>query len=194
MPTSDVERIYKEFSDLIELLKDQGELSLQTAAEDSFRKILLLSAASYFEYELTAVVGAFVEEITSANGLVIALVRNKAISRQYHSWFKWEAKNANQFFGLFGSNFSSHMTMLVKSSPEIDRSIRAFLEVGEHRNRLVHQNFASFALEKTAEEIFALFKEALPFIETVGRELRECSKLTQLMSPEQTSTSVTSHV
>lgn len=185
MPTSEVERIYKEFSDLVQLLKGQGELSLQTAAEDSFRKILLLSAASYFEYELTSAVASFVEEITSANGLVTALVRNKAISRQYHSWFKWEAKNANQFFGLFGPQFSLHMAAVVKGAPDVDGAIRAFLEVGEQRNRLVHQNFASFALEKTAEEIFALYNEALPFIKTVSRELRECSRQSHVLSVPQ---------
>jgi hypothetical protein len=185
MPASDVERIYKEFADLVQLLKDQGELSLQTAAEDSFRKVLLLSAASYFEYELTAVVAAFVEEITSANGLVTSLVQNKAISRQYHSWFNWNVKNANQFFGLFGQDFSAHMVARVKSSSELDRAIKAFLEVGEQRNRLVHQNFASFSLEKTAEDIFALYKEALPFIEAISRELRECSRLTQSSNPDE---------
>jgi len=68
------------------------------------------------------------------------------------------------------------MKTLVGSSPELERSIRAFLEVGQQRNRLAHQNFASFALEKTSDEIFALYKQALPFVDRIGDELRKCSK------------------
>jgi RiboL-PSP-HEPN len=176
MPASDVERIHKEFTDLVQLLSDRSELSLQTSADDSFRKVLLLSAASYFEHELTTIIAAFVAEVTSSDGLIMALVQNKAISRQYHTWFNWNDKNANQFFGLFGEDFKIHMTALVKSSPELDNSIKAFLEIGQQRNRLVHQNFASFGLEKTSDEIFTLYRDAVPFIETVSRELRECSK------------------
>lgn len=165
-----------EFSQLLEFLTANSEISLRAATDDSFRKVLILSAASYFEYRLTDVVTMFVDEITSSDGLVGALVKNKAINRQFHTWFDWEGKNANQFFGMFGEQFKTHMKALVKSSPELELSIKAFLEVGQQRNRLVHQNFASFALEKTADEIFALYTEALSFIDKIGAELRECSK------------------
>jgi hypothetical protein len=176
MAASDVERIHKEFTELVQVLVDHKELSLQASADDSFRKVLLLSAASYFEHELTTIISAFVAEVTSSDGLIMALVQNKAISRQYHTWFNWNDKNANQFFALFGEGFKVHMVGLVKSSPGLDDSIRAFLEIGQQRNRLVHQNFASFALEKTSDEIFSMFRNALPFVDTVSKELRECSK------------------
>jgi len=176
MPASGVERIHGEFTGLLQLLTAQNELSLLASADDSFRKILLLSAGSYFEYELTTIVTDFVVEISAPDSLVAALVKNKAISRQYHTWFEWEQKNANRFFAMFGEPFKKHMGGLVKSSSEVDGAIKAFLEIGEHRNRLVHQNLASFVLEKTADEIFALYTQALPFIDIVGKELRSCSK------------------
>src|SRR4051812_11488074 len=95
---SDVDRIHREFTELIGFLTTHGEVSLQSAVDDSFRKILTISAASYFEHRLTAIVTDFVAEIASPDVMVSALVRNKAISRQYHTWFTWDASNANTFF------------------------------------------------------------------------------------------------
>jgi hypothetical protein len=175
MPLSDVDRIYDEFTALLKVLADQNEISLQAAADDSFRKVLVLSAASYFEHELTAIVAAYVDEISASDALIKGLVQSKAIDRQYHTWFNWKEKNANQFFGMFGNEFKTHMAAVIKASPDLDRSIKAFLEMGQQRNRLAHQNFAGFTMEKTAEEIFQLYKDSQLFIETVNNELRVCS-------------------
>ena len=68
------------------------------------------------------------------------------------------------------------MTSLVKGSPDLDKAIRAFLELGDGRNMLAHQNFAAFAMQKTSEEIYKLYQDAMPFIETVRSELRVCSR------------------
>lgn len=176
MSSSDVDRIHREFTELVAFLAEKGEISMQSAADDSFRKVLIISAASYFEHELTGVVTAFVDEMASSDALVAALVHNKAVSRQYHTWFSWDAKNANQFFALFGEEFKAHMRLVIRGSPGLDKSIQAFLELGEGRNRLAHQNFAAFALEKTAEEIYKLYQEAFPFINSVRNELRVCSR------------------
>ena len=176
MASSDVDRIHRELTELITFLAERGEVSLQTAADDSFRKVMIISAASYFEHELTGIVMEFVDGIAASDALVTALVRNKAVSRQYHTWFKWDAKNANQFFGMFGEEFKDHMGVLVKGSEDLDTAIKAFLELGDGRNRLAHENFAAFAMEKTADEIFKLYQEAMPFIDSVRTELRTCSQ------------------
>jgi hypothetical protein len=136
---------------------------------------MVISAASYFEHELTGIVLEFVDEIAS-DALVTALVRNKVVSRQYHTWFKWDAKNVNQFFGMFGEDFKDHMGVLAKGSPDLDKAIKAFLELGDGRNRLAHENFAAFAMEKTADEIFQLYQDAMPFIDSVRDQLRACSQ------------------
>jgi hypothetical protein len=174
--TSDVDRIHKEFTDLIQFLASNGEISLRSSADDAFRKVLTISAASYFEHVLTGIVMEFVEETVSAETMVTALVRNRVISRQYHTWFTWEARNANSFFGMFGDGFKAHMTALVKATPDLDRAIKAFLELGDGRNMLAHQNFAAFAMQKTSDEIFKLYQDAMPFIESVRTELRACSQ------------------
>jgi hypothetical protein len=173
---SDVDRIHKEFTDLIGFLASHGEVSLRSSADDAFRKVLTIRAASYFEHILTGIVMDFVEETVSAETMVTSLVRNRVVSRLYHTWFTWDAKNANGFFGMFGDGFRAHMTALVKARPDLDKAVKAFLELGEGRNMLAHQNFAAFAMQKTSDEIFKLYQDAMPFIESVRTELRACSQ------------------
>jgi hypothetical protein len=175
---SDVDRIHREFTDLIGFLAEK-------AADDTFRKVLIMSAASYCEHILTNVVMEFVSEIASSDALVTSLVHGQVVSRKYHTWFAWNGNNANQFFKMFGEGFRSHMVAVVKASPEIDKAIKAFLELGDGRNMLAHENFAAFAMQKTADEIFRLYQDAMPFIECVRTELRACSaKLRTLASAE----------
>lgn len=168
---SSVDRLYEESSSIIKALGG-GEPSLAIAAADNFRKALVLASASYFEHRVSTCVLDFVNECTKGSDLVVSFVKNKAVSRQYHTWFKWDESNANQFFGLFGSSFKQAMTERVKASEDLRESIRAFLEVGNERNKLVHQDFASFALEKTLDEIYALYRQSLLFVDDLAEYLR----------------------
>jgi hypothetical protein len=172
-----VDKLYEEATTIIQVLEGSAEVSLQVAAGDNFRKALLLAAASYFEHLVCTCVLEFVRDRSSGSMLVQNFVRNKAIARQYHNWFNWEDNNANQFFALFGSEFRSQMSVLVKSSDALNAAVKAFLEIGSERNKLVHQDYATFSLEKTLEEIYALYLRALPFVEKLPNSLRECDKL-----------------
>ncbi len=109
-----------------------------------------------------------------SNGeVVVEFVRNKAIERQFHSYFSWGARNANQFFRLFGEGYKSYMAQRVKADQSYDQAVRAFLEIGDARNRLVHQDFGNFTLEKTSEEIFALYEEASRFVRSIESSFDE---------------------
>lgn len=168
-----VDRLYEESSSVIAAL-GRDEPSLAAAAGDNFRKALVLAAASYFEHRVSTCVLDFVHEKTNGNGLVVGFVKNKAISRQYHTWFKWDESNASQFFGLFGSQFKQMMAARINASEDLRASIQAFLEVGNERNKLVHQDFATFSLEKTLAEIYALYRQSLLFVNGLDTHLREC--------------------
>ncbi len=146
-------------------LQSQDQISFLNDVDDQSRKALLLSAASYFEQKITELLNEHIRYVTTQNTLVISFVKNKAISRQYHTFFKWDDTNANQFWGLFGTDFKNEMKELLRRNTELDESVKAFLELGNERNKLVHGNFASFSLEKTSEEIYALYKKAVSFID-----------------------------
>lgn len=168
-----VDRFYREFQELVLYLEKGGELSLRNVAESTFRKDLLLVAASYFEWVISESLVEFVRECSDSNAAILEFLKNKAISRQYHSLFDWDSNNANKFYSLFGEGFRKFMKSELNSDNALENSVRCFMEIGRERNRLVHQDFGSFALEKTAAEIYALYKTAIPFVECIPVKLHE---------------------
>ena len=54
-------------------------------------------------------------------------------------------------------------------------AIKAFMELGSERNRLVHQDFGTYSLEKTSDEIYKLYETALPFVKSIPDKLRRFS-------------------
>lgn len=179
--TSPVDRLHSDFEALVALL-DQ-EPSLRATADDNFRKSILLSAASYFEFTLSEAVQAFAIEASNSSELLGALVKRKAIDRQYHTWFDWERSNANAFYRLFGETFCDFMKHKHASEEWLDPAVRAFMELGRSRNLLVHGNYGAFSLEKTASEIYDSYKLALRFVEAVPALLRDCNGKTCVITP-----------
>jgi hypothetical protein len=163
------------FLDVAKLLGDANEPSLVFALDDVARKTLLVSAASYFEVQLSRAVEDFCRTSSGANSLVPSLVTAKAVKRQYHTWFSWDGSNANAFFAMFGSDFKAHMQDVLKDSPDLEDQISAFMELGRERNRLVHGDYATYPVEKTAQEIYATYLIALEFVRRVPIELRACA-------------------
>lgn len=141
--------------------------SLKVTAVDVFGKTLLLAAASYFEKKITSILVDEVERRSPSDVLIIEFFKNKALSRNYHTFFAWESKNANAFFALFGDGFKDYMKDCCNNDEDLRTSIRAFLELGNDRNRLVHQNFGEFVMEKNVEEVYDLYCKAIRFVERI---------------------------
>lgn len=171
-----VDRLHDEFSELLAFLDDNKQVSLRNVADDNFRKTLLMTVASSFERRMTDTVINFVREATSEKHVLVWLVRNKAVSRQYHTWFDWNKRNANKFFGLFGPAFRNYAKTIVNEDDDLQSSIRSFLEIGDARNRLVHQDFGSFTIEKTSQEIYDLYSSAEKFVEWFPDTVRRFSE------------------
>ena len=177
MASTPVDALHREFGDLLAVLDEAGEISLRSTADANFRKALLLAAASYFERQLTDVVVSFAEAATSPNHVVAWLIKRRVVERQYHTWFAWDARNANRFFGMFGDSFRDHMRSLVDENNKLSLSIEAFMEIGRERNRMVHQDYGSYTLEKTSEEIYEMYRSATRFVERFSQELRRYSSI-----------------
>ena len=160
-----VDHLFHEHLSLVEFLANSGEISLRYNVEDNFRKTLLVAGASYIEANLSDRLIRLFAETTNAPEPLVEFFRNKAIARQYHTFFNWDGRNANAFFGLFGTRFREFMGERVSGDSNLDSCIRAFLELGSLRNQLVHQNFSIFPLEKTVDEIYDLYQRALIFVE-----------------------------
>lgn len=169
---TNIDRIFREHKNLKEFLTGHKEISLEASTDEIYRKTLLLAISSYFEDRITNCVLQYVQDQTHEKHIISELVRTKVVSRQYHTWFDWNSKNVNSFLGMFGEEFKKYATKKIKNE-KLEESIKNFLELGLNRNRLVHQNFASFSLEKTSEELYSSYQSAIKFIEWLPKSLRE---------------------
>ncbi|MBE7122992.1 HEPN domain-containing protein [Bacillus cereus] len=154
---------FKENKEVLDFLESQNEVSFRNDIDNKLKKVLLLSVASFFEKEVTDLVVNFISKKTEDNDLIVSFVSNKAVSRQYHTYFDWKGNNANQFFGLFGSNFKKEIEKEIKGK-ELEPAVKAFLELGGLRNNMVHQNTGTYNIEKTTKEIYELYKIAVSFL------------------------------
>ena len=161
-----IDELHVNFLEVIEEIS-QENISLRNTATNNFRKSLLLSAASFFEQEVIEVLKAKIRDWGGNRAELNELMRVKVIERQYHTLFNWKGRNANSFFKLFGPEFAEFMVSQIKGDDALDDSIAAFIEVGRERNRLVHSNFGSYTLEKTFDEIFALYSKGKMFVDGI---------------------------
>jgi hypothetical protein len=158
-----VEDFYFSYTDLIKQIPSSN-LSLQNWAHENFRRVLVLTMANYLENEITNILKAFCQA-KSTGDMLYSFVKNKAMTRQYHTYFEWEGRNGNTFFSLFGDDFKKRAMEEVKSTPALDEGIKAFLEIGKTRNRLIHESLYAVDIgNKTAKEFFELFNKSLIFI------------------------------
>lgn len=163
--TTVVHKFFMDNQELKAVLESSNEISLLQTAEDSLRKSLALAAGSYFEFEISNLLVQFTARKSNNCPELVGFIKNKALNRQYHSLFVWSVANANSFFGFFGEEFRNQAQEDVKNSQNLKDAVKSFLELGELRNMVVHQNFASFATDKTSDEIFSSFENALVFLE-----------------------------
>ncbi|HTR41175.1 MAG TPA: HEPN domain-containing protein [Pseudomonadales bacterium] len=166
-----LQRLVDESAELKELLSAQSELSLLSSAEDNSRKTLVLSAASLFEYRITEALLSYADKISNSDRCIISLIRNKAIKRQYHTFFDWENKKLGPFPTLLGEEIGAMLKSACSNSPGKEQSL-AFLEIGYLRNCLVHQNYATYNLESSADDIRKLCESADNFVSFVEQLLK----------------------
>lgn len=171
MPKTVIDVMFEEFSTLIVFLEKKGEVSLQSMIDSIFKKTLALSAASFFEEEIRGILLKLFAERSANDELISNFLQKQALERQYHKLFRWDGNNANSFFSLFGEHFKDSACQDVNGDPELAEAIRVFLYLGETRNELAHLNFASFALEATAEEIYNRYQKAFSFILYLRKKL-----------------------
>ncbi|MCL2283189.1 MAG: HEPN domain-containing protein [Fibromonadales bacterium] len=156
MLNNSVELLKKDFDEISKILNtNKPQPSLQNNFDRTYKKVLLLSAASYFEYEITEIL----KSCAKHKDKMIAEFCKKIKERKYFKLFKWENYAKNEDYGELINAFK------INEKDNILGSTKAFLEIGHFRNELVHNDFARYQLEKTTEEIYNLFRQAEKFIE-----------------------------
>lgn len=168
-----IEKLYSDNKALSDYLLSQGQLSFWADVDNNFKKVLLLAVASYLEKQITEILTDFSSQASSNCDPLVNFVQNKAIKKQYHTFFNWETKNVNNFLGLFGDSFKAQCVSDINTDNNLNDGVKAFLEIGSQRNYLVHENYAAYYLEKTSDEIFELYKKSQAFIDYLKRKFTE---------------------
>lgn len=106
----------------------------------------------------------------STDDKVSNFVLKKAISRQYHTYFTWDGNNVNSFLGLFGEEFKKEVSAIISQDEVLKEQMKAFLQLGNERNKMVHENFLVYNLEKTFDEIIQMNEKAGKFVEFLRKE------------------------
>jgi hypothetical protein len=168
-----VRAIYDDHSQLLEYLRAKQEPSFANSLENTLPKVLLLASASHLEHEMQGLILDYFRDVTGNREPAVFFVQKKAVLRQYHTYFAWDSGNANAFFALFGDEFKSSMSGLLRTDDKLASAVRDFVTLGSLRNQLVHQNYAAFTMQNTAEEIWVMYENALKFVERFPSLLRE---------------------
>ena len=156
-------------------LSDQGEISLKVDADRRFTKILILACASYFEDEVIKIIESYVKTKTGNNEAIVSLLKKKALSRQYHTLFDWDRKNANRLFSFFGEESKNIHLEDLKSEKDLQVYEEDFMFLGRLRNTLVHTNFAIVSIDETYEEVYAKYNNAVKFVLYIKEHLNNQS-------------------
>ena len=164
-----IDKFYENFTKLKSFLLSQSQLDYFNIVENDFRKNLLISSASFIESELQRILIDFIES-NSNHSAITYFMKKKAIARQYHTYFDWNGNNINSFLGLFGEEFKKEIQDKIKTK-NILKNTKDFLELGKLRNELVHQNFVTYNLEKTTDEVKQLFDSANQFLIFFEKEI-----------------------
>ena len=178
LPSNRVEELLRDHRELVEYLGAANSLLLRDRAESAFAKTLLLAAASYFEVRLTQMIIDLYLDMTQGVEELAEFVKRQAIGRRFAQLFQWGSdegpgRNANSFYVLFGDGFSAHMKQKVREDRDFDESVKAFLEVGNLRNQMVHENYADFQLNKTVEDVYSLYTRAARFVDEFPGSIRQ---------------------
>ena len=176
--SSRIEELRNDHQDIVDYLQSNGQILLQSRAQDAFSKTLIVAAASHFEVRLTQAIVDLYLETTGPKDILAQFVKRQAIGRRFAQLFNWgdesrHGQNANGFYRLFGPGFADYMIQKVRDDKSLDDSVKAFLEIGNLRNQMVHENYADFQLNKTVDEVYSLYQTATTFVERFPIEIRE---------------------
>jgi len=124
-----VDILYTEYLSIVGYLDENSQPSLSSDVNKYFTKVIILSAASYFEHRIQEILVEFIVKETNNHIPALNFFKKKAIGMQYHTYFYWgeknnpnkPGKNANSFFALFGDDFKKQVEERLTQSQDLTR-------------------------------------------------------------------------
>jgi hypothetical protein len=171
MAESYIESFYRSHRDLVDFLLENGQPTFAADVNENFRRSLILAIASSFEHDISDIIRSLPARHAHGNAFLTELVAQKAVARQYHTYFEWDKPNANKFFSMFGPDYKAASQKKFNEDSAFKASVLAFLSLGETRNRMVHQNYLQFSLDLSPDDIIQKFRQAQSFIDYIRKSL-----------------------
>ncbi|MCH5161871.1 MAG: hypothetical protein J1G38_00075 [Clostridiales bacterium] len=156
------------YHEIHKYLIENGQVSFANDVDSYYKKILVFSCASLFE---NLICNSIYEKAKIVCPAPIAeFIRNKAIERQYHTYFQWKepkTSSINVFLGLWGDDFKTSFLNVIKNDEKLSDGVKAFLILGNERNLMAHENFIEYNPISTFNEIKVLYEQADYFVNTL---------------------------
>lgn len=158
---------YKEnIKELNKLLHENYYLTtLLNEYNDISRRILLISSANSFERHLTKFIPSVFSE--KDNSILHNFLSKQALSRKYHTLFKWEQstthKNCNTFYSLFGEDFKKEIRNKIEREDDLKKGENDFITLGNERNQITHKGVKFAEYNRDMDSVFELYKSALQY-------------------------------
>jgi hypothetical protein len=159
--------LYAEYKELADGLAASNELTFASTASAALTKNLLLAAASRLEVVFSESICSLFSSEDPAARIKQNFVRNRALSRRFHTFFDWEKNNIGQVFSAFGPEFKTYAQELTRDDEEFTTSYQSFLQICSLRNELVHNDFATFPIDKTLDELAMQYSKSAAWLETL---------------------------
>ncbi|MGI9250178.1 MAG: HEPN domain-containing protein [Pseudohongiellaceae bacterium] len=173
IPGDSKEKLERLFQMYHEVLKETDEiLPVGLLLQETLLKTIVISVASHLERMTIITIRNLVGTLVGHQGQIIEnFVYNKMLDRNFHSLFQWDKRQANKFYSYFSgsnkdeANFTEFMKGKVRKDSDFNEAVESFLELGEQRNNLVHNDLASAQLDNiTIEDIERKYQAAQGFL------------------------------
>ena len=183
---NEVERIYEELKAIGQIVVASNDVSARTDFGAHSAKTLLLAGASNFERRIISSIENHVNTET-LSGVIRHFVLHQAVERKFFSLFNFsaDAKTINAFFAKFGADYSQWAKDDIKAAG-IEKSQLDFLNFCRLRNSLVHNNYATYNIGKTLDEVWEEYGKALLLVNWVDESFGRFNEATGVEHDGQT--------
>jgi len=161
-----------------DFLNKNSELSNAMFIGSIIPKIAIISAASEYEKRILTLLEQSASNLDNKEGLILGLVRNKAIKRQYHTYFDWDNLKIGSFQSLVGPKLSKLLNDKMNKNSVFKQSVQSFLEIGGYRNILVHSDFLSCPINLSIDAVGIKINEANNFVVWLESEIGSAYRVT----------------
>ncbi|MCL5680371.1 MAG: HEPN domain-containing protein [Candidatus Marsarchaeota archaeon] len=167
MADNNLDLVYDNFNAIIKRLKEADELSTSSLVETTLSKLIIVSAASFFETDIKEAIYSLSPDLKSRS------LVEKFLDRNFWNLFDSKFESMNRFLGNFGDEFKVSFQKSIRDDKNLKDSETSFLRLLSLRGEIVHGNFLSYSVDVTYEESYEIYKKSFVYVEHLKNRIVE---------------------